>query len=242
MSAGKAIGFAALAAGVLALLGSGEDEEAPETGEDEESDDSVTAPRVGFRAPVELVNITNYEDESPRCGYFYQVQRGDIWLGIGPKSISWQALFRIGVDAGLNDSDARDIAKSVALRVSMTNLIIASAWNDSLYSTWGYGPKDFVGEQGRALPLAAVHADNRELMLAQHSPERMIDRGEASWKGTSRCVGVTGASRPYLWIPLIDAEKAVDGIATTEGLVWPGDGRVSVLEPPAEIWAIGGIV
>jgi len=243
----------AVAAGVA--LFSGDDAEAGDVGE-EEMDPQVGAPnhpQVGFApAVVELprgyslpprpMPVEEWEQREPTVGHFYQVQRGDMLLGHGKKSITWMALYRashfLAVEQEQGEADSHRFAKIMAdnanNRCEYAHLILAGSWNDQLYGTWGYGKRDFTGHHGRGIPLSTCHADNRARMLEGEEPVRQIEPCCPADKGSGAAL-VNGLSRPYLWLPLIDLDALLDGRVTTDGVVW-GASAISGLEPPPTFW------
>lgn len=243
------VGAAAAAVGLAFLFG-GDDEETPEVGE---------SPKVGFSPATsteiliptipEPTKLEQWEDEVPTMGTFFQVRRGYIFLGTGRKSISWTALYRAAnwcmLSRGASKEDAEKYAEHVAhngnYRQDYVSLILSGYWNDTYYGTWGYSRRSFPGPHGRSIPLEAVHADNRSLLLNGQAPARQVPRGNPEDKGTGSCVATTGLCRPYLWMPMINLDAFLGGEVTTRDVIWPGERRISQLEPPPEFWALGGM-
>lgn len=237
------LGTAAVLGGLVLLAAKGEteDDDEPEVGENH--------PEVGF-APspdVELFNparVTDWVERSPTIGHFYQVRRGDMLLGHGKKSITWTALFNAACVIAeereeFSEEEIEDYGRAMAnnanFRCEYAQLILASTWNDTLYGTWGYRRREFPGHHGRSIPLSTCHADNLARMRSKSEPVRRIEVGRPEDKGTGSAV-VNGLSRPLLWLPLINLDALLDGEVTTRDMVWPGESRVSGLEPPPHFW------
>jgi len=240
-------GIAGLAA--LALLATGKDDEEqqnePEVGE---------RPQVGFapstedclQAEPEVIDVEAWEKSEPTIGSFYQVRRGDMMLGHGKKSITWMALknaaFYLARESGESkkeaDKYARELANNPSMRCDYAILILTSAFNDDIYGTWGFGARSFAGPHGRSIPLETCHNDNRERMFNGQAPVRQVAVCTPLEKGTGAAL-VTGLCRPFLWLPMLNLKSLADREVTTRDVVWPGDERISGLEPPPEFWRMG---
>lgn len=246
------LGAAAAAVG-LAFLFSGEEDGEGAAGEEDEG-----RPRVGFAPtleqifvphPPDPVDLEQWEDAGklPTIGTFFQVPRKFMLLGTGKKSVTWMALYRAAnfclLSQGASVDEAHRYAERTAhngdMRSEYGNLILASSWNDELYGTWGYGRRCPVGPHGRGIPFEACHADNRARLLAGRPPARQIPLGSPEDRGSGSAIVSTGRSRPYLWLPMINLDEFLRGIITTRGVVWPGDRRISGIDPPPEFWAFG---
>lgn len=247
------IGAAAAAVGLAFLIS--EDEEGAETtsGGLPDRADTSAPPRVGFQLSEILlpqrpeVDLERWESEQPTIGTFFQIPRGHILLGAGRKSVTWTALYRAAnwclLARNVPEDEAHKRAEKIAhngdMRSEYGNLILASSWNDGFYGTWGCNRRSPVGPHGRGIPFEACHADNRSRMLAGRAPARQIPMGVPGDRGTGSAVASTGRSRPYLWLPMINIDAFLQGEITTRGVIWPGEQRISGLEPPPEFWAFG---
>lgn len=172
----------------------------------------------------------------PVGGNFYQVRKGDIFLGTKISSggagkglsICYMALRRAAFDScvlvgGMSSDEAWAYVNSHASIIGheikslrpYLDILTCSWWNDECYATWKftYG-KASAGPQGRALPLNPQNAPNLARLRVHDQPARNITLGKPSDKPSKNKPGSAAygfdnswRSYPLLWISEIDLEK-----------------------------------
>lgn len=219
--------------------GGDEGEELPPEFEPDEEDDDKASPAVGFvtqaRALLEdfTCDVEAWEELEPTMGTFYPVRRGDIFLGTGSKSITHRALRRVVAWLREQGHDVpRELADDCQLRLDYGRLILASAYNTTLFATWGYGRKALVGPHGRAIPLGSHHGDVRSELLAGRPLTRLVPQCTPADARSGKALTLTGMCRPFLWLPPLNLDLLLEGEVTVEGLTWE-DGAPA-LEPPSQ--------
>lgn len=193
----------------------------------------------------------------PVPGSFYQVRKGDIFLGKkvsagdGNLSICYMALRRAAHDAamlhgGLSDADAWKYVNSHSSTIGSEKdslrpylaLLECGWWNDEVYGSWKYTQgKATPNAHGRAIGLNPQHAPNLDRMRAGQAPARNVPLGSPTDKGKGPAIGVNKAWHEYpaLWIPEIDLKAYYEsGLKTiiTAGTWSDGSDRSS---PPPEV-------
>lgn len=115
-----------------------------------------------------------------------------------------------------------------ANRIEYTRLIQCSPWNDALTATakWDGGgyPKFGAGRNGRAIPLNANHADNKQKLLQGQSPRRAATDYN-SHDGS-------GGHLPLIWLPKIEHGAPAVVVALN-------DDGTSGINPPRDILEFG---
>jgi hypothetical protein len=239
------------------LRGKAEDETANETETGIDTEASPQLAMTGFQVAAayereledrQPVDISGFEDDAPACGRFYQARRGDTWLGEHERSITFRALYRttfiVATEMGHEDPAAlaRSNASNPGLRKALFDLCVGQWWGDELYGTYFLSSKTPVGPHGRSIPLVRFCAENRQRLIEGEAAMRIAPRGCPQDRGLgtpSRKVlhdtqlGNLRLALPFLWLPVLNPEKLMEGIVTTRGMVW-GDGT-SGLEPPPQV-------
>lgn len=191
--------------------------------------DDPEPPRVPVNDPDEIDDIIK---PIPVPGYFYQVRKGDIFLGTkvtdgsAGLSICYFALRRVLHDAAMvfleitddqawqlvNNKQAplgaRIRSEKNALR-PMLDHILCSWMNDGAYASWKYGPTNVPGPHGRAIGLVPQHAPNQSRLRAGEPMARNVRWGKPDQKLTGAAFGVNESWReyPFLWIPSVNLER-----------------------------------
>lgn len=171
----------------------------------------------------------------PVPGNFYQVRKGDIFLGTkvsdgtGSKglSICYMALRRAAFDAsvlagGMGSEEAWAYVNAHASVIGheikslrpYLDILTCGWWNDETSATWKfvYG-KASPGPQGRAIPLNPQNAPNLQRLREHEQPARSITLGKPADKPSKNKPGAPAYSvneswhsYPLLWISEIDLE------------------------------------
>ena len=200
------------------------------------------------RRPVDLAP---YEDTEPTCGQFYQVQRGDTWLGAHERSIAYRALYRSAYLYATmrNHPDpvacAVPIAANASARRDLFDLCVSQSWGDEVYGTYLLSTKDPVGPHGRGIPLSRCCAENRLRIRDGEAVIRTVPRGQPEDRGIGQpnrkkkgaSIGPIRLVRPYVWISAVQPDELLMGRVTTRRMVWE-DGSTA-LEPPPCVTRLG---
>lgn len=180
----------------------------------------------------------SWEDGRPLPGHFYQVRRGDAFLG--RDGIAGQAIYNAALAAGASDAQARWLRDRGALRLQYLDAILCSGWNDALYGTWGFGRKAHAGPHGRSIRLLPMHADNRARIIRGEPPLRNIQLQTPAdtGKGTAKPLRTdAGRAFEYLWLPPLDPDALEQGVIQTEGIAW--DNGDPGYWPPPDVTDLG---
>lgn len=194
------------------------------------------------RGPVDL---EPFEDVEPMCGAFYQVRRGDTWLGEHERSITYRALFRTtfvhATKRRATDPEAlaRRNAANPWMRKMLFDLGVSQQWADVVYGTYLLSSKDPVGPHGRGIPLVRSCCNNRQRILDGEAVVRVVPRGEPSDRGLgvpnrkmlhNTQLGPIKLAYPFLWMPMLNPDELLAGRITTRRMAW--DDGSTALEPP----------
>ena len=183
--------------------------------------DRGVVPKGDDPKPWEIINPYMEDPEDGgmiRDGSLLRVRPnlGMSFYGTNKWSIAYKALENAGVPS------------SGANRIEYTRLIQCSPWNDALTATaqWDGGgyPKFGAGRNGRAIPLNANHADNKQRMLQGNAPRRAATDYN-SHDGT-------GGKNPLIWLPKIEHNAPAVVVALN-------DDGTSGINPPRDILNFG---
>lgn len=243
--------------GILLLSSLRGKDEGADSAERDEDEDAPQLAMTGFQAAAayereledrQPVDLGPLEDEEPACGRFYQAHRGDTWLGEHERSITFRALYRttfiVATETGHEDPHgiAHANATNPGLRKALFDLCVGQFWGDEVYGTYFLSSKTPVGPHGRSIPLVRFCAKNRQRILDGEAAMRVAPVGNPQDRGLGTPnrkvlhdtqLGNLRLALPFLWLPVLNPEKLMEGVVTTRGMVW-GDGT-SGLEPPPQV-------
>jgi hypothetical protein len=197
-------------------------------------------PKVDPKTPTipEIVNPDNF----PSAGTFYQVQQGDILLGIAKRALA-EAGYLAGIERGLSPAEAQEFAREFRTptrQANYANLITCSPWNDATVTTYGYGKQAQPAKSGRAIRMIPANDPNIQRMLAGLAPTRRINRGTQGDQANGVTRSGSGSSYATLWLPAIDLKAIKSGAGLKLGGSTWADGS-STKNPPRWVMNLGVI-
>jgi hypothetical protein len=166
-------------------------------------------------------DVDDIIDVVPRGAHFYQVKKGDIFLGTHTSTsssqghnIAWMAYRRECFEAakefgGLGDEGAwawvNAIPSSMGQSGKTHDIILCGAFNDACYGTWGYcgtpgiqagrcraSEVNRAGPHGRAIRLLPQHPDNIARVRAGKVVARYVQLGTPANAGDARSINKSG--------------------------------------------------